>query len=154
MRYDESRDTIEISVEELCMSTIMGGSIDNRHANSRFHERASERARIYEKLHLSFGMRYYDRVELTNTCKMDEIFFTVTGYADGVLCHDRGYTVDEVRAGSTEKRYTAAAVHLSLFNIRNQRLRDLHEWTCTNWKALCVWGRFYRLPVPAGVQNR
>ena len=66
MRYDLSRDTIEISVEELCMSSLMGGSIDNRRTYRRFHERAADHTRIYEKLHLSFGMRYYDRVELTN----------------------------------------------------------------------------------------
>ena len=108
MRYDEERDAIEISVEELCMSALMGGNIDNRHVNRRFHERASDHTRIYERLHLSFGMRYYDRVELVNTCKVDGIFFTVTGYADGVLCHDVGYTVDEVRVGSTEKRYDSA----------------------------------------------
>ncbi len=108
MRYDESRDTIEISAEEICMSALMGGNIDNRRAYRRFHERASDKARIYEKLHLSFGMRYYDRVELTNTCKIDGIYFTVTGYADGVLCRDDGYTVDEVRVGSPDKRYDAA----------------------------------------------
>lgn len=108
MRYDLSRDTIEISVEELCMSTLMGGSIDNRRTYRRFHERAADHTRIYEKLHLSFGMRYYDRVELTNTCKVDGIFFTVSGYADGVLCTDGGYTVDEVRVGSPDKRYDSA----------------------------------------------
>ena len=108
MRYDLSRDTIEISVEELCMSSLMGGSIDNRRAYRRFHERAADHTRIYEKLHLSFGMRYYDRVELTNTCKVDGIFFTVSGYADGVLCTDGGYTVDEVRVGSPDKRYDSA----------------------------------------------
>ena len=107
MRYDINRDAIELSVEELCMSALMGGSIDNRHASRRFHERAADRSHIYEKLHLSFGMRYYDRVELTNTCKIDGVFFTVTGYADGVLCHDAGYTVDEVRIGSSDKRYSA-----------------------------------------------
>ncbi len=107
MRYDESRDVIELSVEELCMASLMGGSIDSRSSHRRFHERAADHSRIYEHLHLSFGMRYYDRVELTNTCKLGEIYFSVTGYADGVLCRDDGYTLDEIRVGSPEKRVGA-----------------------------------------------
>ncbi len=104
MRYDESRDVIELTVEELCMSTLMGGNIDSRRAHRRFHESAADHSRIYEKLHLTFGMRYYDRVELMNTCKLDGIYFCVSGYADGVLCRNDGYTLDEVRSGSPEKR--------------------------------------------------
>ncbi len=103
MRYDESRDVIELSVEELCMSALMGGSIDSRGTHKRFRERAADRSQIYEKLHLLFGMRYYDNVELVNTCRLDGIYFSVIGHADGVLCHDGGYTLDEVRARSKNK---------------------------------------------------
>ncbi len=107
MRYDESRDVIELSVEELCMSALMGGSIDTRSANRRFHERAADHSRIYEHLRLSFGMRYHDRIELVNTCKLDGIYFCVTGYADGILCRDDGYTLDEIRTGSPDRRIGA-----------------------------------------------
>ncbi len=108
MRYDENRDVVEITVEELCLSSLVGVSIENRSAYKRFHERSADHSRIYERLHLSFGMRYYDRVELINTCKLEGIYFSVVGYADGVLCTDNGYFVDEVRVGSTDRFYDAA----------------------------------------------
>ncbi len=107
MRYDESRDVIELSVEELCISALVGGNIDTRYANRHFHEKAADRSRIYNSLHLSFGMRYYDRVELVNTCKIDGVYFSVSGYADGVLCRDGGYAIDEVRVGAIDKLTSA-----------------------------------------------
>lgn len=107
MRYNSETDVIELTVEELCLSQIVGEGIDNRQTHKRFHGRAADQSRVYERLHLSFGMRYYDRVELCNTCKLEEIQFTVSGYADGVLCGDNGYTVDEVRIASRNKRYGA-----------------------------------------------
>lgn len=103
MKYNVQTDSVELSVEELCMAQLMGGSIDSRGANRRFHEKAEDKTRIYDKLHHAFGMRYYDRVEFSNTCKLEDIYFTVTGYADGVLCKDSGYTVDEMRVGSKNK---------------------------------------------------
>ncbi len=108
MRYDIERDVIELTVEELCESVLTGGSIGNRYVGRRYRERARDHGHVYEKLHLSFGMRYYDRVELSNTARLDDIYFTVSGFADGVLCHDGGYTLDEVRIGSLDKLYDGA----------------------------------------------
>jgi len=107
MRYDEKRDVIELTVEELCMSALTGLCIDNRQYNKRFHPSASLHSRIYERLHLSFGMRYYDRVELVNTCKLDGIYLSVSGFADAVLCREDHYVVDEVRVGSTDRFVSA-----------------------------------------------
>ena len=103
MRYNANTDAVEISVEELCTLCLTGGSIDNRNVSRRFRERARDHSKIYEKAHLTFGMRYYDRVEVSHTCKIDELYITVTGYADGVLCRDAGYSVDEIRLGSPDK---------------------------------------------------
>ncbi|MBR3879215.1 MAG: ATP-dependent DNA helicase [Clostridia bacterium] len=103
MRYDEKRDVVTLTVEELCTSVLSGGNIDTRRNTSRFRERSRDHSRIYNKLHLSFGMRYYDRVELQNTCKLDGVYISVTGCADGVLCKTDGYSLDEVRVGRTDK---------------------------------------------------
>ena len=103
MRYNSETGAVELTVEELCSLCLTGGSIDNRDTGRRFRERAKDHTRIYEKAHLTFGMRYYDRVELAHTSKLDGLYFTVTGYADGVLCRDHGYTVDEMRIGSPNK---------------------------------------------------
>ena len=103
MKYNQNTDAIELTVEELCSLCLTGGSIDNRSVGRRFVERAKDHTRIYERAHLSFGMRYYDRVELNHTSKVDGLYFTVTGYADGVLCRNGGYTIDEIRVGSPDK---------------------------------------------------
>jgi len=102
MRYDRERDVVELSAEELCLCAMAGGNIDTRRAARRFHERSADHSRIYNKLHLSFGMRYYDRVELQNICKIDGIYISVKGFADGVLCKNDGYSLDEVRVGRTD----------------------------------------------------
>ena len=107
MRYNRETDVIELTAEELCLSSVVGEGIDTSQVHRRFHGRTADRSRAFERLHLSFGMRYYDKVELTNTCKLEEIQFTVSGHADGVLCRDDGYTVDEVRMASRNKRYGA-----------------------------------------------
>ena len=102
MRYDRERDVVEVSVEELCLSSMAGGNIDTSRNARRYSERSADHSRIYNKLHLSFGMRYYDRVELQNTCKIEDIYISVRGYADGVLCKDGGYSLDEVRVGKQD----------------------------------------------------
>ena len=103
MKYNSGTDAVELTVEELCALCLTGGSIDNRALGRRFHERAKDHTRIYERAHLTFGMRYYDRVELSHTAKVDGLYITVTGYADGVLCRDDGYAIDEIRTGVPDK---------------------------------------------------
>ena len=65
MRYNSACDSIEMTVEELCFEVFGSRDIDNRRGASPCQEKPSERRKIYDRLHLLFGMRYYDRVELT-----------------------------------------------------------------------------------------
>ncbi len=94
MRYNRENDTIELDLDELCRAALAQGDLDLQGVSYR--ERASDRSKIYNKLHLKFGMRYYDHIEMSNTCKLDGIYFCVSGIADGILCLDEGYAVDEV----------------------------------------------------------
>ena len=105
MRYNMDNDTVELTVEELCVSALALGDIDCRRSAPSYHEKASDHQRIYDKLHSTFGMTYYDRVGLSNTCKLDDVYFCVEGKADGILCLNGVYTVDEVRAVTGKRRF-------------------------------------------------
>ncbi len=96
MRYNEEQDQIELSVGELCRMALMRGHIDCRRGGS-MRERAALGQRIHQKLQNSFGALYHSEVELHHTCKVDEVYFYVKGRADGIICHEGVYTVDEIK---------------------------------------------------------
>lgn len=132
MRYDIDRDTVELSVEELCLSALVSGDIDCRRAMPTYHERAAETSMIYNKLHSLFGMLYHDKVELCNTSKLDGIYFCVAGRADGIICLDGAYTVDEVitvneRKGSDIKALEYHNARLSCYAYFTCRAKNLEE---------------------------
>ncbi|MBQ8408541.1 MAG: ATP-dependent DNA helicase [Clostridia bacterium] len=97
MRYDADRNHIELSVRELCETALLRGDIDCRRSSVNLYERAAEGKRVHQKLQTSFGALYHSEVELRNTSKLDEIFFYVKGRADGIICHNGNYTVDEIK---------------------------------------------------------
>ena len=97
MRYNLDSDCFELSVGELCVSALVGGDIDCRRLHGRSTERAFEGARIHKTLRKSFGEDYHSEVELQNTSKLDGIYFYVKGRADGIVCHNGQYTVDEIK---------------------------------------------------------
>ncbi len=94
MRYDIERDTVELSVIELCFMALQGGDLGDRATESAFTVRSSEKTRILQKLCTQYGLSYHDRVSLHNTVKSGEVYFCVTGTADGILCHNGAYFVD------------------------------------------------------------
>ena len=104
MRYDADRDHIEMSVRELCEMALLHGDIDCRRSPLSLYERAAEGQRVHQKLQTSFGAFYHSEVELHNTSKLDEVYFYVKGRADGIICHDGNYTVDEIKTVG-EKRF-------------------------------------------------
>lgn len=97
MRYDADRDQIELSVRELCELALLRGDIDCRRSPAELRERAAEGQRVHQKLQTSFGAFYHSEVELRNTSKVDEVYLYVKGRADGIICHNGNYTVDEIK---------------------------------------------------------
>ena len=97
MKYDIDRDQIEMSVRELCETALLRGDIDCRRSSSSLRERGAEGARVHRELQASFGALYHSEVELHNTSKLDEVYFYVKGRADGIICHNGNYTVDEIK---------------------------------------------------------
>ena len=97
MRYDSDRDQIEMSVRELCERALLRGHIDRYRSSSSLRERAAAGQRAHKKLQNSFGALYHSEVELHNTLKVGDLCFYVKGRADGILCHNGHYTVDEIK---------------------------------------------------------
>lgn len=104
MRYNAERDQIEISVRELCDAALSRGSIDSRRSHRNLYERARAGGEIHRKLQNSFGAIYHAEVELRHVCKLDDVYFCVSGRADGIICRDGVYTVDEIKTVS-EKQF-------------------------------------------------
>lgn len=97
MKYDIDRDHIEMSVRELCEMALLSGDINCHRSPIDLRERAAEGKRVHQKLQTSFGAFYHSEVELRNTSKVDDIYFYVKGRADGIICHNGNYTVDEIK---------------------------------------------------------
>lgn len=109
MKYNIERDQIELSVRSLCELALLSGDIDCRRSGVDLYERAAEGQKIHQKIQNSFGALYHGEVELRNATKLDEITFFVRGRADGIICHNGHYTVDEIKTVG-EKRFSSGIV--------------------------------------------
>lgn len=115
MRYNADRDQIEISVRELCDMALLRGSIDSRRSHGNIYDRAREGGAIHRRLQNSFGAFYHAEVELRHVCKVDDVYFCVSGRADGIICRDGAYAVDEIKTVSEKQFHSEEtdAHHLS-----------------------------------------
>lgn len=126
MKYDIGRDEIELSVAELCEAAFLGGHIDSRRppANLKVRER------VYAELYARHGATYHGEVELSNTTKLGEIYFHVTGRADGIQLNNGVFTVDEIKtvkdrrfaSGIFDERHSAELCAYSYFLCRSRQL--------------------------------
>ena len=134
MRYDAERDHIEMSVRELCESALLCGDIDCHRSPSNLRERAAEGQKAHQKLQTSFGALYHSEVELHNTSKLDEVYFYVKGRADGIICHNGNYTVDEIKtvgekqfySGIVDRLHTAQLYCYAYFLCRTKDLAGVN----------------------------
>ena len=130
MKYDIDRDQIELSVRELCEMATLHGDIDNRRSSKNLYERAAEGQRVHKKLQSSYGADYHAEVELRNVSKLGDIFFCVKGRADGIICQDGKYTVDEIKTVSEklfithtpDRAHTAQLLCYAYFLCRTKEL--------------------------------
>ena len=133
MRYDIERDRIEMSVRALCESALLSGNIDCKRGGDLF-ERAAEGREIHKKLQNSFGSLYHGEVELHNEIRLDEVTFYVKGRADGIICHNGHYTVDEIKtvgekkfsSGIVDRLHTAQLYCYAHFLCSMKRLRSVN----------------------------
>lgn len=102
MKYNSDNGCVEMSVRELCELVFTRGSIDtcaHRADKGSVFERGALGTRIHKKLQ-SKNENYHSEVELTNTSAYNGVYYYVTGRADGIICNDGKYTVDEIKTVS------------------------------------------------------
>ena len=96
MKYVEDTCSVELSVRELCQAVYLGGDIDSKRRVS-FSDLQSG-SENHKKIQRDAGVFYTPEVELTNTSVYNEIYYTVSGRADGVIKKDGVVTVDEIKS--------------------------------------------------------
>lgn len=100
MRYNADNDTVELSVRELCGAAFTVGSLDCAARGGDICERGALGSAIHKRIQSSYKQGYHSEVALRNTSKLDDLYYFVSGRADGIICKDGVYTVDEIKTVS------------------------------------------------------
>lgn len=96
MKYNKDNLTVEMSVRELALMACPDGSIDCRSTSVR--ERCVQGSAVHKKIQKSYKGNYHPEVSFQNTSLYGDIYFFVSGRADGIICDDMGnYKVDEIK---------------------------------------------------------
>ncbi len=103
MRYNFDDQSIELSVSELCLTACPNRDIDVRDISTARLESMKDAA--IKKMRKIYSDRYMAFVSFTNTSKLDDIYLCVSGNADGVICDEGGYTVDQIKVVSAQSGY-------------------------------------------------
>ncbi len=95
MRYNTDTCALELSVRLLCETALVSGDLG---ATVRTDAEAmADGFAIHKKLQSEAGGFYSPEVSLQNTTLLDGISFSVSGRADGVIRHENGLEIDEIK---------------------------------------------------------
>ena len=83
MRYNRESCSVELSVEELCFMACATGDIGGY--RQRPFGNIEDRAKILRVLQSEANGFYNTEVEFCNTSKLDDLYFTVSEKADGII---------------------------------------------------------------------
>jgi len=87
MRYHQETCSVELSVELLCETACKSGDLGRR---SRVAFGAPQDGALLQKIWEQAKGAYLSLVELSNTVKYGELYYTVSGKADGIIRHADG----------------------------------------------------------------
>lgn len=93
MKYDVESCAFTAGVREICALAFLSGSLDNR----RRGERQTDPLSIHTALQRSRGEGYRREYPLQNTTKYGDIYYQISGRADGVTEHNGGLLVEEIK---------------------------------------------------------
>lgn len=85
---------IELPVKKMVEFLLQEGSIDSRFTG---FDRANEGSRIHRMLQKAGGENYQSEVALSIDWQVEELKFTLSGRADGIIREEEGVTVDEIK---------------------------------------------------------
>ena len=101
VKYDADRCVIQISVRELCSIALKSGNIDSRRP-SPFSKNYGEKtpAELHSELQKSRKGNYQREVSLLNTTLYGDVYYEVSGRADGVVNDSGDFMVEEIKTVS------------------------------------------------------
>lgn len=97
LKYNVERCAVILSVRELCAYSLREGHLDTRRASDASRDIASNPAKIHSSLQKSRGEKYRRELPLLNTTKYGELYYEVSGRADGVTEDNGVFTVEEIK---------------------------------------------------------
>lgn len=96
MYYNADTAALELSVRELCAMAHKGGHLDTRFPH-RIIEALQKGGEIHRKLQATEAPGYQSEVPLCNTTLFGDIYYTVSGRADGIFEENGLLTVEEIK---------------------------------------------------------
>ena len=94
MRYNQETCAVELSVRLLCKLACVGGDLGRTHFDA---EPPVNGASVHRTLQSEVGGFYNAEVTLQNTTLLNDLYYTVSGRADGVIRRGMGVEVDEIK---------------------------------------------------------
>lgn len=94
MRYNKENCAVEMSIEELCLLALRSGDLDSA---PPVISAPDIDGNLYYALQSEAGAYYNPRFELCNTTERDGMYYTVSGYADGIIRRPEGSVVDKIK---------------------------------------------------------
>ena len=95
MRYIADRCAVTASVRELCLLALKSGDLDVRRPSPFSRDEA--RRDMNSALQKSKGGSYQSEVPILNTTLYGDIYYEVSGKADGVINDCGAYTVEQIK---------------------------------------------------------
>ena len=98
VKYDIDRCAIVLSVRELCYLATRHGDLGSR--SGSMIEKAKIGREVHSSLQKARGVKYKPEVSLTNTTRYGDIYYEVSGRADGVIEENGEVLVEEIKTVS------------------------------------------------------
>ena len=95
MKYNAESCAVELDARELCLTALRCGDLDGYPLGAG--ELPRDEKELFYRLQSEAGAYYNPDVELCNTTLCNELYYTVTTTADGVIRTKGGPTVDRVK---------------------------------------------------------
>ena len=131
MKYSLEYDHIEISADKLCFDLFGRRDLDGYAAREYTSATKFKRA-VSPRLAPAMGGEYYMNVSLSNTLRLDDVYYYVSGECDGVIKKPDGYTVIEIRIVNkygapiiSEDYYRARLYTLAYFLCRQKDIENV-----------------------------
>ena len=114
MKYIYEYDHIEISADLLCYNLFARRHLDG-HAQKDFSVSQKLKRSLQTRVASSLGGEYYTAIEMSNTARLDDVYYFVCGECDGIIKRGTSYTALEI---VPKNKYGAPILNLEFYRAR------------------------------------